>query len=61
MTRWLDAEATAALLGMKVRQFRERTAKLPGFPTPIRPGGKGHPRWRDDEVQRWAEQQRQVA
>lgn len=55
---WLDADAVAAMLGMKVRQFRERTSKLPSFPKPMRPGGNGHPRWRSDEVARWAEQQR---
>jgi hypothetical protein len=59
--RWLDTEGAAELLGLKVRQFRERTSKLPGFPVPRRDGGIGRPMWRDDELMRWAEQQRQVA
>lgn len=59
--RWLDSEAAAELLGLKKRQFVERTSKLPGFPVPRRDGGIGRPYWRDDELQRWAEQQRQAA
>jgi predicted DNA-binding transcriptional regulator AlpA len=61
MTRWIDAEAIARMLGYEVRVVRERLAKKPGFPVPMRVNGTGHPRWRVDEVERWAESQREAA
>jgi hypothetical protein len=66
--RWIDAEAVAEYLGYydrdgnpNARQIRERIALLPDFPKPMRVGTRGHPRWRSDEVARWAEQQRTAA
>lgn len=59
MIRWLDAKGIGALLSLSPRVVRERIALSPGFPTPMRINGVGHPRWREDEVQEWAERQRQ--
>lgn len=53
--RWLDPAAAAAYLSIGKRQFLERIAVLPGFPTPLR---VGHPRWKASEVAEWAEVQR---
>lgn len=55
---WITAAEVAAILGYKERVVREKLAKRPGFPVPMRAEGKGHPRWRRDEIERWAEQQR---
>jgi hypothetical protein len=61
--RWLDADATAAHLGMftrgKVnrRGFLERVACLPSFPVPLVIGQEK--KWRKSQVDEWAlEQQR---
>lgn len=56
---WLDAQSAAALLSVSTRTLRERWALLPGFPAPMRVGGVGRPRWRQDELLEWAERQRQ--
>lgn len=65
---WLNANEAARFLGYvdrhgepQARQFRERIALLPGFPDPLRIGGAGHPRWRQDELAEWAERERQRA
>ncbi len=57
--RWLDAAGIGALLSVSSRQVRERLALRPDFPRPLRIAGVGHPRWREDEVQEWAEKERQ--
>lgn len=59
-TRWLDAKGVAEFLSLAPRVVRERVALMPGFPAPMRIGGVGHPRWREDEVAEWAERQRQM-
>jgi predicted DNA-binding transcriptional regulator AlpA len=56
---WLSASAIGELLDMTPRQVRERIALRPDFPRPLRIGGVGHPRWREDEVQEWIERERQ--
>lgn len=55
---WISASEVAEIVGYKERVVREKLAKLPHFPVPMRVDGKGHPRWRRDEIERWAEQQR---
>lgn len=55
MIEWIDAEAVGKVLGYKARVIREKVCKLPGFPVPMRVAGKGHPRWRRDEIERYAE------
>jgi predicted DNA-binding transcriptional regulator AlpA len=57
--QWLDAEGVAQLIGVGARQVRERIACRPDFPTPLRIGGVGHPRWRADEVSRWLNTERE--
>lgn len=61
MTQWIDAEQVGKVLGYKTRVVREKLAKKPGFPVPMRVDGEGHPRWRRDEIERWAESQRSEA
>lgn len=56
---WLDAEGVGLILSLSARVVRERIALIPGFPVPLRIGGAGHPRWRRDEVEEWAEKERQ--
>lgn len=56
---WLTAEGVGKMLSMPARAIRERVALLPNFPKPLRIDGTGHPRWREDEVARWAELERQ--
>ncbi len=56
--RWLNTAGVAERLGTSPRQVRERLALRPGFPVAMRPGGTGHPRWRVDEIDAWAEEQR---
>lgn len=56
---WLDASAAAALLSVSPRTLCERWALRPDFPVPMRVGGVGRPRWRQDELLEWAERQRQ--
>lgn len=55
---WIDAAEVGTILGYTERVVREKLAKRPGFPVPLRIEGKGHPRWRRDEIERWAEIQR---
>lgn len=54
--RWLDSEAVGDLLAYDPRIVRERIACRPDFPRAYRIDGKGHPRWRSDEVTEWMEQ-----
>jgi len=61
MSQWIDAEQVGKVLGYKTRVVREKLAKRSDFPLPMRVGGEGHPRWRRDEIERWAESQRQAA
>ena len=59
--QWIDAEQVGRILGYRTRVVLEKLAKRPGFPEPMRAAGVGHPRWRRDEIERWAEQQRPSA
>lgn len=58
--RWLNAKEAAAKMQRTPRQFRERIALLPGFPAPFRPGGTGHPLWREDLIDEWMEKGRKA-
>jgi predicted DNA-binding transcriptional regulator AlpA len=57
MIEWIDADKVGRILGYKARVVREKLAKRPDFPRPMR---AGHPRWRRDEIERWAESQRET-
>lgn len=57
--QWWNAAQCAEFLGVCTRQFRERTCKAAGFPVPFRADGKGHPRWRSDEIREWSDRSRQ--
>lgn len=58
--RWLNAKEAAAKMHRTTRVFRERIALLPGFPAPFRPGGTGHPLWREDQIDEWMERGRKA-
>ena len=56
---WSVADV-AAYLAMSDAQVRERYACRPDFPRPIRlpvygSSGRGHPRWKAQEIIEWAE------
>jgi predicted DNA-binding transcriptional regulator AlpA len=53
-TLWLRAEDAGRMLGYDGQVFRERIAVRPGFPRPLRIGGKGAPRWNARELHEWA-------
>lgn len=61
MTRWLGTAKVAEKIDATPRQVRERFAVLPDFPKPSRPGGTGHPKWREDEIDEWMERYRLTA
>lgn len=56
--RWLTASEVGKKIGRAARQVRERYALLDGFPPAYRPGGHGHPVWREDEIEEWMERWR---
>lgn len=53
--RWLGVAKVAERIDATPRQVRERYALLPDFPVPSRPGGNGHAKWREDEIDEWME------
>lgn len=58
MIEWIDAEEVGEILGYRPRVVRERLAKKPGFPVPTTAYDGAHPRWRRDEIERYAERRR---
>lgn len=61
---WTSAEV-AAYLRYSVKNFTDRIMTLPNFPVPVRlprpTGGKGHPRWKPEDIKNWIEQHREAA
>lgn len=56
--RWINADVAARMLAITKRQFVERIAPRPDFPTPFRLDGVGRPRWKESEVDEWATRHR---
>lgn len=58
-------EECAQYIRVSRRQFQDRIMVLPDFPKPMRlptlKGGRGHPRWKREEILSWTEQQREAA
>jgi|PlaIllAssembly_1097288.scaffolds.fasta_scaffold2612026_1 predicted DNA-binding transcriptional regulator AlpA len=52
--RWLTAKDVGHFLSISPDVVRKRIALTAGFPKPLRLNGTGHPRWREDEIVRWA-------
>lgn len=61
MNLWLGTAAVAKKIDATPRVVREKFAILPDFPVPSRPGGNGHPKWREDEIEQWMERHRATA
>ena len=59
--QWIDADAITKIMPVTKRYVLERMSRLPGFPKAFRPGGRGYPQWRKDEVIAWVERQRRLA
>lgn len=61
---WTTKDA-ANYLQYSVKNFCDRIMTLPSFPKPVRlprpTGGKGHPRWKPEDIKNWIEQHREAA
>lgn len=65
MKKLLSIADIAEHTGFSVDHVKRRIVCLPDFPRAIRipspTGGKGHPRWRETEVDEWLESYRESA
>lgn len=60
--RWelWSTKIIAERVGLTRRYVEEKIVAHPDFPTPIRAGGVGRPRWVASEVQEWFERWREA-